>query len=81
MAPDAPRIAFGTRATASDPAARPRALEHLDALRSLIMGFDVRVDEARRLVGEFQRARDQLPPTIPRCFTASSGFYDLRRPG
>ena len=29
------------------------------------MGFDVRVDEARRLVDEFQRARNQLPPEDP----------------
>jgi acetyl/propionyl-CoA carboxylase alpha subunit/acetyl-CoA carboxylase carboxyltransferase component len=64
-ASDAPRIGFSTTATASDPGARSRAREHLDALRSLIMGFDVRVDEARRLVGEFQRARNQLPPDDP----------------
>jgi acetyl/propionyl-CoA carboxylase alpha subunit/acetyl-CoA carboxylase carboxyltransferase component len=64
-APDAPRIGFGTPGATSDPGARPRAREHLDALRSLIMGFDVHVDEARRLVGEFQRARNQLPPDDP----------------
>ena len=64
-APDAPRISFGTSAGASDPGARPRAREHLDALRSLIMGFDVSVQEARRLVAEFQRARNQLPADDP----------------
>ena len=64
-APDVPRIDFGTSAAASDPGARPRAREHLDALRSLIMGFDVSVEEARRLVGEFQRARNELPPDDP----------------
>jgi acetyl/propionyl-CoA carboxylase alpha subunit/acetyl-CoA carboxylase carboxyltransferase component len=61
----APRVRFGTTAAASDPGARPRAREHLNALRSLIMGFDVSVDEARRLVGEFQRARNQLPADDP----------------
>ena len=60
--PDVPRIGFGTRAAAADPGTRPLARAHLDALRSLIMGFDVRADEARRLVGEFQQARNQLPP-------------------
>jgi acetyl/propionyl-CoA carboxylase alpha subunit/acetyl-CoA carboxylase carboxyltransferase component len=64
-APDVPRIGFGRSAAASDPGARPRAREHLDALRSLIMGFDVSVEEARRLVGEFQRARNELPPDDP----------------
>jgi acetyl/propionyl-CoA carboxylase alpha subunit/acetyl-CoA carboxylase carboxyltransferase component len=63
--PDAPRIGFGALAATSDPGARLRAREHLDALRSLIMGFDVRAEEARRLVGEFQRGRDQLPPDDP----------------
>ena len=64
-APDAPRIIFGAGAAASDPGARLSAREHLDALRSLIMGFDVSVEEARRLVGEFQRARNQLPADDP----------------
>ena len=64
-APDATRISFGTSAGASEPGALPRAREHLDALRSLIMGFDVSVQEARRLVGEFHRARNQLPPDDP----------------
>jgi acetyl/propionyl-CoA carboxylase alpha subunit/acetyl-CoA carboxylase carboxyltransferase component len=64
-APDAPRIGFGASAAASDPDARLRARELLDALRSLIMGFDVSVEEARRLVGDFQRARNQLPPDDP----------------
>jgi acetyl/propionyl-CoA carboxylase alpha subunit/acetyl-CoA carboxylase carboxyltransferase component len=64
-APDAPRIGFGTSAAASDSGARPRARQHLDALRGLIMGFDVSVKDARRLVGEFQRARNQLPPDDP----------------
>jgi acetyl/propionyl-CoA carboxylase alpha subunit/acetyl-CoA carboxylase carboxyltransferase component len=64
-APTAPRIGFGTPCAGLDPGPRPRAREQLDALRSLIMGFDVRVDEARRLVGEFQRARNQLPPDDP----------------
>jgi acetyl/propionyl-CoA carboxylase alpha subunit/acetyl-CoA carboxylase carboxyltransferase component len=64
-APDAPRIEFGAPAAAADPGARPRARDHLDALRSLIMGFDVSVEEARRLVGEFQRARNHLPADDP----------------
>jgi acetyl/propionyl-CoA carboxylase alpha subunit/acetyl-CoA carboxylase carboxyltransferase component len=64
-APDAPRIGFGTSAAASDPGARPRARQHLDALRSLIMGFDVSVEEARRLVAEFQRPRNELPADDP----------------
>jgi acetyl/propionyl-CoA carboxylase alpha subunit/acetyl-CoA carboxylase carboxyltransferase component len=77
MAPDVPRIGFGTPATASDPGARPRAREHLDALRSLIMGFDVRVDEARRLVGEFQRARDRLPPDDPELLRGELGILTI----
>ena len=61
-APDAPRIGFGAAAAAADLGARARARGYLDALRSLIMGFDVTVEEARRLVGEFQRARNELAP-------------------
>jgi acetyl/propionyl-CoA carboxylase alpha subunit/acetyl-CoA carboxylase carboxyltransferase component len=64
-APDAPRIGFSTRVAVADAGTRARAREHLDALRSLIMGFDVGVGEARRLVGEFQRARNQLPADDP----------------
>jgi acetyl-CoA carboxylase carboxyltransferase component/biotin carboxyl carrier protein len=63
--PDAPRIAFGTLVSPPESGARLRARGHLDALRSLIMGFDVDVEEARRLVEEFARARDQLPPDDP----------------
>ena len=62
--PDVPRIGF-TSDAGSDAGARPRAREHLDALRSLIMGFDVSVEEARRLVDAFQRARNELPPDDP----------------
>ncbi len=58
---DAPRIAFEALESPADSGARLRAREHLEALRSLIMGFDVDVGEARRLVAEFERARDQLP--------------------
>ncbi len=62
---EGPRIGFGALTAAADPGARLRAREHLDALRSLIMGFDVSVEDARRLVDEFQRARNQLPPDDP----------------
>ncbi|MDP9345454.1 MAG: fused acetyl/propionyl-CoA carboxylase subunit alpha/methylmalonyl-CoA decarboxylase subunit alpha, partial [Actinomycetota bacterium] len=62
---EGPRIGFGALTAAPDPGARLRAREHLDALRSLIMGFDVSAGEARRLVDEFQRARNQLPPDDP----------------
>ena len=63
--PDAPRISFGALVSPAESGARLRAREHLDALRSLIMGFDVDEEEARRLVAEFERARDQLPPDDP----------------
>ena len=62
---DGPRIGFGELAAASDPGPRRHAREHLDALRSLIMGFDVGVEDAGRLVGEFERTRSQLPPDDP----------------
>ncbi|HZI90688.1 MAG TPA: carboxyl transferase domain-containing protein [Thermoleophilaceae bacterium] len=64
-AADAPRIGFDALVRPTESGARLRAREHLDALRSLIMGFDVSVEEARRLVAEFERARDQLPPDDP----------------
>jgi acetyl/propionyl-CoA carboxylase alpha subunit/acetyl-CoA carboxylase carboxyltransferase component len=64
-APDGPRIAFGASGAVSDPGARARAREQLNALRSLIMGFDVSVEEARRLVREFQQARNELPADDP----------------
>jgi acetyl/propionyl-CoA carboxylase alpha subunit/acetyl-CoA carboxylase carboxyltransferase component len=63
--PDAPRVGFDTTAAASDRGARPRARGHLEALRSLIMGFDLSMQESRRLVDEFQRARNKLPPDDP----------------
>ncbi len=63
--PDAPRIAFDALVSPSDSSPRLRAREHLDALRSLIMGFDVDVEEARRLIAEFERARDQLAVDDP----------------
>ena len=71
-APDAPRIGFGAAAAATDPGARLRARTHLDALRSLIMGFDVSVEEARRFVGEFSGHGTSCLPMIPSCFAASS---------
>ena len=64
-APDAPRVGFGASAAASDADARLLAHERLSALRSLIMGFDVSGEDARRLVDEFQQARNQLPPDDP----------------
>jgi len=63
--PAAPRIDFATLVRPSQSEARLCAREHLDALRSLIMGFDVSSDEARRLVAGFEEARDQLPPDDP----------------
>ena len=64
-APDAERIGFEELVSAGDSSARRRVREHLDAMRSLIMGFDVDVKEARRLVAEFEGARDQLPADDP----------------
>jgi acetyl/propionyl-CoA carboxylase alpha subunit/acetyl-CoA carboxylase carboxyltransferase component len=64
-APDAPRIAFDALVAPSETGARLRARGHLGALRSLIMGFDVSLEEARRLVAGFERARDELPPDDP----------------
>ncbi len=64
-APDAQRIGFEALVGPTEPGARLRAREHMEALRSLIMGFDVDVEGARRLVAEFERARDQLPPDDP----------------
>jgi len=64
-APDAPRIDFEALVSATDSGPRLRVRGHLDALRSLIMGFDVDVEEARRLVSEFERARDQLQADDP----------------
>ncbi|MDQ6751523.1 MAG: ATP-grasp domain-containing protein [Actinomycetota bacterium] len=61
-APDAPRIEFDALVAPEEEGARVGAREHLDALRSLIMGFDVSPEEVRRLVAEFERARSQLPP-------------------
>jgi len=69
-APDAPRVGFEALVGHAESGARLRAREHLHALRSLIMGFDVDVDEARRLVAEFERARDQLPPDDPEVLHA-----------
>ncbi|MDQ3608714.1 MAG: ATP-grasp domain-containing protein, partial [Actinomycetota bacterium] len=64
-APDAPRVTFDALVGASESGARLDAREHLQALRSLIMGFDVTVEEARGLVAGFEQARGQLPPDDP----------------
>jgi acetyl/propionyl-CoA carboxylase alpha subunit/acetyl-CoA carboxylase carboxyltransferase component len=59
--PDTPRIGFDALVAPEAPGAR----EHLDALRSLIMGFDVGADGVRRLVAEFEQARSRLPAGDP----------------
>jgi len=64
-APDTPQIDFGELVASHEPGARLGAREHLGALRSLIMGFDVSVQEARRLVAGFEEARSQLPSDDP----------------
>src|SRR6478735_6870703 len=65
VTPDTPRIGFGAATAASEPGARLRARGRLDALRSLIMGFDVSVEAARRLVRDFEQARNELPADDP----------------
>ena len=65
VAPETSRIDFGALADAGEPDAGLGASEHLGALRSLIMGFDVSQDEVRRLVAEFERARSELPADDP----------------
>ncbi|HWF35227.1 MAG TPA: carboxyl transferase domain-containing protein [Solirubrobacteraceae bacterium] len=74
---DASRIGFGAFAAPSDPGASLRAREYLNALRSLIMGFDVSVEEARRLVGSFERARDQVPPDDPELLNGELGILTI----
>jgi acetyl/propionyl-CoA carboxylase alpha subunit/acetyl-CoA carboxylase carboxyltransferase component len=64
-APDTPEIDFGALVANHEPGARLGAREHLDALRSLVMGFDVSVEEARRLVSGFEQARSDVPPDDP----------------
>jgi len=64
-APGGARIDFEALVAPTETGARLRARGHLDALRSLIMGFDVGVEEAGRLVAEFELAREQLPPDDP----------------
>ena len=76
-ASDLPRIGFDAFAAPSDPGARLRARDYLDALRSLIMGFDVTVEEAHRLVAEFERARDQLPPDDPELLHGELGILTI----
>ncbi|MDQ6804638.1 MAG: fused acetyl/propionyl-CoA carboxylase subunit alpha/methylmalonyl-CoA decarboxylase subunit alpha, partial [Actinomycetota bacterium] len=62
-APEGTRIRFDFVTPEEDSAARSRA--HLAALRSLLMGFDVAPQEARALVDEFERAREELAPDDP----------------
>ncbi len=65
-APDRSGTAPGQPSTAPDQSeAGHDAREHLDALRSLIMGFDVSMGEAHQLVAGFERARSQLPADDP----------------
>ena len=64
-APETPRIGFDALVADDEPGARLGAHEHLDALRSLVMGFDVSAEEARRLVAEFERVRSELPADDP----------------
>ncbi|QEC46335.1 ATP-grasp domain-containing protein [Baekduia soli] len=65
------RVTFGV-AQAGGPAGDPAGPdvrgvvhEHLAAARSLIMGYDVTLVEARRLVAAFERTRDALPADDP----------------
>ncbi|MEJ7892450.1 MAG: biotin carboxylase N-terminal domain-containing protein [Solirubrobacteraceae bacterium] len=64
-APASPRIGFETLVAPTEGGPRLRVQEHLEALRSLIMGYDVDVAGARQLVADFEQARDQLPPDDP----------------
>ena len=64
-APDMPRIGFDALGAARESGDHAGAREHLDELRSLIMGFDVSAQDVRRLVAEFQRVRGRLPADDP----------------
>jgi len=75
--PEAPRIDFEALVDPTEPSARLIVRGHLDALRSLIMGFDVDVEEARRLVAEFEQARDQLPPDDPEVLHGELGILTI----
>jgi acetyl-CoA carboxylase carboxyltransferase component/biotin carboxyl carrier protein len=53
-----------------DLAERSQALDALSGIRSLLLGFDVADDEARRLVAEFARHRSQVPADDADLFRA-----------
>lgn len=63
--PHAARVTFNILATPPEPGHRSRAHERLSALKSVIMGFDVSIKETRRLVDEFEREREHVPPDDP----------------
>ena len=61
----APRVSFQRDGDEAEGDPRSRALALLTDLRSLITGFDVSPEHARELVGDFERARGELPPDDP----------------
>ena len=60
-----PRVVFDVLAAHADRDPRRRASEILDAIRSLLMGYDVSAAEARRLVAQLEELRAILPPDDP----------------
>ena len=68
--PDTPRVGFDALVASDESSGRLGAREHLDALRSLIMGFDVDMEDARGLVADFERVRSELAPDDPELLHA-----------
>ena len=60
-----PRIVFDMTAAEPDGDPRRRASEILDAISSLLLGYDISATEARALVAQLEELRATLPPDDP----------------
>jgi acetyl/propionyl-CoA carboxylase alpha subunit/acetyl-CoA carboxylase carboxyltransferase component len=60
----ADRVDLEHLVTTSSPGANGRdlCLERLNSMRFLVLGFDFQADDARRLVGDYRRLRQEVPP-------------------
>ncbi|MGE0027258.1 MAG: carboxyl transferase domain-containing protein [Thermoleophilia bacterium] len=67
------RVAFDVADAGGDDDPRDRAAEILDAIRALLLGYDVSAAEARELVVRLEQVRAALPPDDPALLAGELG--------
>ena len=80
--PDAPladRVELERREATTPPEASGRdlCLERLDKMRFLILGFDYQADDARELISDYRRLRQEVPPGDAEILHAELGILEI----